>query len=365
MKGLIEKRNELVAELEKMVETAKAETRALDGGEAEKFSETEKQIEALDATIDAERRAAAAKLGRPGGARDADAETRAFAEFLLRGPDTRAAQSAQANANTIPAQFSQDVIRQVSELSGVFDAIRKVSSPGTYRQFTAGAAIRGGWAAELSAAKESAATFDFVEIGHHRYSVDVTISQEIESQSHFDIVSEVVRQIAEDFALACEQAVVNGTGVGQPLGLMSGGVHRPLKAENRIDADELISIQGSLAAPFSPGAKWLMSRETLLAVRQLADANGRYLFHEGDMQAGFRNHYVLGKPVAISEAMRPFEILYGNFQKAYLGNVRPEMSVRANPYIKADRRATVIHGDVWFDGRPVDRQAYVRAAAKK
>ena len=377
MKELIEKRNALLTELEAVLEKAKTETRAFTEEEAGRFDVLEKEIAAIDETIAREERTASLKLlergsgcDTPAGEAD-DAETRAFARLLVHGtpPETRNApaainaQSTTLNENIIPTQFSNDIIRQVTELSGVFNSIRRVNSTGVYRQFLTDGLIQGGWAEELTAVKQSTATFRFVDIGHHRYSVDVTISKEIENQSHFNIVAEVTRQIAEDFALSCEIAVIQGDGQGKPLGLMRGGTLVTLKGATAITADELIRVQGTLKSPMSYGASWIMSRETLLAVRLLKDDNGNYLFHEGDLQGGFRNYFVLGRPVAISEAMENFELLYGNFGKGYIANVRPQMSITVNPYIKADLRATVIHGDIWFDGRPVNSQAYIKAVS--
>ena len=151
----------------------------------------------------------------------------------------------------------------------------------------------------------------------------------------------MTRQIAEDFALSCESAVIKGDGQGKPHGLMRGGTVVELKSTGAITADELIRIQGSLKAPMNYGASWIMSRETLLAVRMLKDKNGNYLFHEGDLQDGFRNFYVLGKPVAISEAMVNFEVLYGNFGKGYIGNVRPEMSITVSRSTQASFATTL------------------------
>lgn len=391
MKELIEKRNALFAELESLLEKAKTETRAFSEDEGKRFEELEKEITAIDETLAKEERAASFKLPERDEAGETtgkettdkeqkDLEARAFAHFLVHGnipaeyrsvlhekrnqgdsPTAPNAQSTALNQNIIPVQFSNDIIRKVQELSGVLNSIRRVNSPGVYRQFLTDNVIQGAWASELNRVKDSTADFRFVDIGHHRYSVDVTISKEIESQSHFNIVSEVTRQIAEDFALSCEKAVISGSGQGQPLGLLHGGTLVTLKGAAALTADELIKIQGSLLSPMNQGAGWIMSRETLLAIRMLKDANGNYLFHEGDLQSGFRNFYVLGKPVAISEVMENYEVLYGNFSRGYLGNVHPEMSITVNPYIKADLRATVIHGDIWFDGRPVNNQAYIKA----
>lgn len=104
IKTLEEKRGALIAEMEEIIGKAKAEVRAFSEDETKRLSEIEKEVEGLNATIEAERRAEVIKAGInaqkqagqaeqradiPNGAQQngsiPEAEKRAFLSFIISG----------------------------------------------------------------------------------------------------------------------------------------------------------------------------------------------------------------------------------------------------------------------------------------
>ena len=79
LKALIEKKNDKIAEMQALLNTAKAEERAMNEDEIKKFDTIEKEIKDLDATIDAEKRAQAFEIEK-GKEIDEKSEERAVAE---------------------------------------------------------------------------------------------------------------------------------------------------------------------------------------------------------------------------------------------------------------------------------------------
>ena len=71
------------------------------------------------------------------------------------------------------------------------------------------------------------------------------------------------------------------------------------KAATAITADELITLKNKLKSVFQAGAYWVMAPDTLTAVQQLKDENGRYLFND-EIKNGFSGT-ILGKPVYTSD----------------------------------------------------------------
>ncbi|MCL1806031.1 MAG: phage major capsid protein, partial [Clostridiales bacterium] len=270
------------------------------------------------------------------------------------------AQSTTLNENIIPSEFSSDIIRKVVELSGLFNSITRVNAKGVYKQIVEKDKITAGWTKELAEVTKSAADFDILEIKHYKLGALVKLSLEIINQAEFPIINEVTTQMVDAFAYKAEEALLVGTGTEQPLGLMSGGTPFTLASDAAITADELIKIYHALKAPFLAGARWLMNRETLCAVRLLKDANGRYLFNDGELTDDFVG-YILGKPVLLSELMPGNQILFGDFRRAYKANVNPDMTIQILNEAYATQGAKGVLGFLWFDGRPVNNEAYVVA----
>ena len=64
-KGLVEQRNANVTQMEGILETARAENRALSTEEQTQFTTLESDVSAIDATLDAEARARAINMREP------------------------------------------------------------------------------------------------------------------------------------------------------------------------------------------------------------------------------------------------------------------------------------------------------------
>lgn len=364
LKALIEQRADLQEELSNIVNKADLEERAMNEDEVAKFDEIESKINALDATIKREERAR--NMENMSYEDQKNVEVRAGDEIVsafIRGQEVRAGEmSTTSNGNIIPSDFSTDIIRKVKELSGIYSAVGKVNSTGTYKQIVEKNKITAGWTNELAEVTASSADFDIVEIGHHKLGSLAKLSYEIINQANFPIANEVMQQMVDAFVLKAEEGIIKGTGVGQPTGLMSGGTAFSLAAGTAITADELIKIYHALKAPYLPNAKWLVNRNTLCAIRLLKDSNDRYLFHEAELTSDYVG-YILGKPVLLTEVMADYQVMFGDFGRAYKANVNPQMTIQILNEVYASQGAKGVLGFMFLDGKPVNNEAYVVAKA--
>lgn len=371
MKKLLEKRNDLQAQMEAILATAKTETRALTEEETKKFDELEAEVRAIDATIEAEKRAEALEIKeteqRAAAAETPaeDAEKRAVDQLdaYIRGDEQRAATDPLSTSNNgaiIPEVLSADIIRSLTDLANVVGDIATVNSTGVYKQIYEVDKMSAGWTDELASVTASNATFDTIEIGHHKLGALAKISYELINQADFPIVPEVRSQIVDAFADKLEDAIFNGTGTKQPTGLNTSGTAKKLAKASAITADEVIEIFYALKSAFRTNAVWYMSNATLLAIRKLKDNNGQYLFHEAELTQDF-DGYILGKKVKTSEKIKDFEIFFGDLKKGYKANMNPGMNIQLLNEKYADQGAKGVLGFLYFDGKPVNAEAYVYA----
>lgn len=381
LKELEEKRAELQTEMEGLLANAKSEERAMSEEEIARFDAIEKEIKGIDATMKAEQRAA--DLEPKKGVKKVEekkelteAEVRAqdeavFTEYIkgerraMSVDDHTESGSQHAGSSAgdvIPQTVSGDIIKAIVDRSSVMGDIAMVNSTGTYKQIVEEDKITAGWTDELADVTASDANWDTVEIGHEKLGSLAKISLELLNQAEINVASEVKAQMTDAFADKLEAAVFNGTGSKQPTGLFSGGTKVDLASDQAITADEVINIFYGLKSAFRVNAKWYMSNKTLLAIRKLKDSTGQYLFHEAELTSDYDGH-ILGKPVSVSDQMTDFEIIFGDIKKGYKGNMNPNMTIQTLNEKYIDQGAKGIIGFLFFDGKPVNNQAYV--AAKK
>lgn len=80
-------------------------------------------------------------------------------------------------------------------------------------------------------------------------------------------------------ANAEEDAFLNGSGVGQPLGLFAatGGGTAAISTAS-LTADDVIKLVYALKRPYRKNAKFIMNDQTIASIRQLKDNNGAYMW---------------------------------------------------------------------------------------
>ena len=105
----------------------------------------------------------------------------------------------------------------------------------------------------------------------------------------FNLESYILKQFGKALANAEEDAFINGTGVGQPLGLLAanGGAQVGVvtASESEVTADEIIDLIYSLKRPYRKNAAFLTNDKCVAALRKLKDKNGQYLW-QPPLQAG-------------------------------------------------------------------------------
>jgi HK97 family phage major capsid protein len=379
LKEILEKRNEHRATMQRILDSAEGENRAINEAEQTEFTAAETAIRDLDATADAMRAAQAADLdentrredGAEGGEQRAGqdeggGEQRAMDPIgaIVRGDEVRAAEDGITTGSAgpiIPTELSSDIVREVRERSAIFGDITIVNSRGVYKQIVAKDTVQGAWMEdELEDIAPSDAKYETIPIAHFTCGALAIISNESVNQLGFNITADVTDQIVETFIDKLESAIFEGNGTKKPTGLISAGTPFNLGAANTITADELVKIKFAIKATFAAGASWRMSRKTLESISLLKDANGQFLFKEGSLADDFAGT-VLGKPVKVSEFIDDYTIFYGDFRRAYKANVNPDMSIKILQERFAEKNAIGVIGVMYADGKPINDEAYAVA----
>jgi HK97 family phage major capsid protein len=161
------------------------------------------------------------------------------------------------------------------------------------------------------------------------------VSEELLLDNFFDLEGWLARKFGNAFGITEESAFVNGTGSGQPLGVVrSASAGTVSHLHNDIATDEIFDFFHSLKRAYRANGSFLMNDSTLLLLRKKKDGQGRYIYQDG-LQNG-QPATLLGKPVYISDAMPTADnagnkaILFGDFKYYSIGDRAPRTFVRLN-----------------------------------
>ena len=197
--------------------------------------------------------------------------------------------------------------------------------------------------------------FTRIKTEAHKVVSLVKVANAFVTDNAFDIKKHLPKRFAKVFGRAEENHFINGTGVGQPVGILND----TLGAETGVTTtdvtfDDVINLYMSVKAKHRKHGVWLMNDETALTIRKLKDKDGNYLWQE-NMDT------ILGKPVYISEFMPSIAtgkkvIAFGDFSYYWILNRRP-LAVRALKEKFELYDQTGYLAMEYIDGKLVNREA--------
>lgn len=311
-KQLIEKRNALIEEMEKMVETCETETRAFNEDENKRYEEITKELNDLDATLKAadelDEKRSYQPIEKPDETKDrAELEERAFDSYI-RGTldlETRADVNLTKSDNgaVIPSSIANKIIEKIKEMSPLFAMATHYNVGGTltipsYDESTQ--KITMAYATEFTAIDSTSGKFTSISLTGFLAGARSLVSKSLVNNSQFDLVPFVVRKMAEAAAYWIENQLINGT-TSKIEGLSKVAASVTAASATAVTADELIDLQETIPDVYQGGCIWVMSKATRTAIRKLKDGQNNYLLNK---DATSRWGYTLfGKDVYISDNM--------------------------------------------------------------
>ena len=328
-KELIEKRNDLQAKMEGILNKAKIENREMNDEEIKNFDDTEKEIKNIDATLER-----MAKMNKMENRKvedkkeltEEEKDIKNFATFIrnfVNGIQNDTNLTKGDNGVVIPKTIARKIIDKVIEISPLYASATKYNAKGTlavpkYDDTTDDVTVA--YATEFDELVSHSGKFATVELTGFLIGALTKISKSLLNNSDFNLTEYVINKMAEKFKLFYEGEMINGTSTkisGIVGSYDSTNMKVTLANKSSITADELIDIQEAVPDAFQANAYWIMNRDTRKKIRKLKDSDGNYILNRAFNEKW--DYELLGKPVYCSEkveklgtATKPV-IFYGDF----------------------------------------------------
>lgn len=349
LKYLTEQRSESQEKMQKILDTAKLEKRALSEEEIAKWSELKKLIDEIDATIKAEDEAR--KMDMEENKKETSEETeqkenesiekeeRAFVDFIVTGEEKRAnspGMSYGSNGAIVPTTIAKKIIEKVKELSPIYEKVEKFNTKGTLEipvydvdsdatspTGNVNVAYQGD---EFTSLVAGQGKFKSVELKGYSHGALSVISRKLLNNTDIDITNFLTNKIAQAFAEFWEKELLVGT--GSTNNHMTGAIsttnlvatgNTTYTAANAAKIDKLIDLQLAVPQQYQKNAIWIMNKAVFTELRKVKDGNGNYYMAYGKGLTGGFDWEFLGKPVYISGNMpaatiaNNIPVLYGDF----------------------------------------------------
>lgn len=308
LKKLLEQRADLQAEMEALLNTAKTEERAMTDEESQKFDDLEKQIKAIDGTIEREERARNMEKKE---IQDQEVEERAVLEErafenYIRGKVEERSDVNMAvgdNGAVIPSSIANKIIKKVYDICPIYQLATRYNVGGTlnipyYDETTQ--KIEMAYATEFTDLESTSGKFASIELKGFLAGALTKVSKSLINNSQFDIVNFVINAMAEAISRWIEKELLNGT-TNKVAGLSTVTQKVDAASATAVTADELIDLQEAVPDAYQGQAIWIMNKATRTAIRKLKDQEGNYILNK-DATAKW-GYTLFGKDVYTSDNM--------------------------------------------------------------
>lgn len=239
--------------------------------------------------------------------------------------------------------FEMGVIKGIRELSPVRQVarIRNISSGDSWHGTVRDTTISSQNAGERESVTDTGTpTYKEVRIQAHERAASPGLTHQQIEDSNIDIVSEVMRDAQEEFAVQEGTQFINGSGVDEAEGILTNtDIASTDSGSNTLfDFDDLMDLQSSLKQGYM--GTFLFSRQTRGFIRKLKDANNQYLWSP-NVAAGAPNSILgdpyllatdLASPSAGAYSANDVPVLYGDFARGYYIVDRLGLTVLRDPY---------------------------------
>lgn len=363
MKGLEEKRNDLKSQMTTLLETSKAEERAMTEEETSKFDELEKEIKNIDATIEREEKLESMENKQvKAEERELTVEERdskIFVDYVRGVLENRADANLTTGNNgaIIPTTIAQKIITKAYDMSSVLKDATKYNTKGKLSVPKYGADgsndITMAYADEFEELESNVGKFTSIDLGNHLAGALAKLSKSLISNTDIDLENKVIEIMAEVVSRFEEREVLIGT-TGKAEGLKGVTLKITTASGTVLTADDLIKAKNKVKKRFRKNAKWIMANDTLTAVELMKDKEEKFIFRE-DLSGEF-DGYVLGYPVEVSDNMPDIGagndvIYFGDFSGVALKQRNDALELNVLREKFATQHAIGINAWVEFDAK--------------
>jgi HK97 family phage major capsid protein len=225
------------------------------------------------------------------------------------------------------------------------------------------------WVAEGSGSDKQKKTTGSITFSYYKLRCAVSVSFETDNIALSVFETTLINNIVEAMTKALEQAIINGTGEGQPKGILAetpvtGQAIGVAKADG-IGYETLTEAEGALPLEYESGAVWCMTKKTFMSFIGLTDTNGQPIARVNYGVGGKPERTLLGRQVILTNYLPSYSLdvdtdttfaFLFNF-KDYILNTNYAMTLKKYEDNNTDDQVT--KAIMLADGKVVDKNSLV------
>ena len=227
----------------------------------------------------------------------------AFMEYVLRGTAIPAELRADANtltgdaASVIPTHLVNQIIEKFDNVGMILPLISKTSYAAGVEIPTSSVKPVASWVSEGAGSDRQKKATGKITFAYFKLRCEISMSMEVGTMALAAFEAKFVENVAKAMTYAIENAVINGTGSGQPKGILA---ETGTTVTGEASYAKLCEVEGAIPVEYETGAKWCMNKKTFMNFVAMVDQAGQPIARVNYGVGGKPERTILGRDVVIS-----------------------------------------------------------------
>lgn len=239
---------------------------------------------------------------------------KAFMAHVLKG--TAIPEEYRANAVTattdvgavIPTTVLNKVIEKLEVSGMILQLVTRTSYKGGVSIPTSSIKPVATWVAQGAGSDKQKKTTGSIIFAYHKLRCAVAVSLEVENMALSAFEATMISNINDAMTIAIEQAIITGSGTGQPKGILSETVDTKKRIKSVTPSyNDLIEAEAALPQAYESGAVWCMSKKTFMLYYGMTDQQGQPIGRVNYGIAGKPERSLLGRTVVVCDYVTSYD----------------------------------------------------------
>jgi len=274
----------------------------------------------------------------------------------------------------IPTTILEKIVEKLEATGMILPLVTRTAYKGGLAVPTSTVKPVATWTAEGAGSDKQKKTTGSITFNYFKLRCAVSVSFEVSVVTLGVFETTIINNIAEAMTKALEQAIISGTGVGQPKGILTEtvvtGQNIDILAAEEPDYDTLLDAEAALPLAYESGAVWCMTKKTFMKFLGMTDDQGQPIARVNYGIAGRPERSLLGRTVVLNDYMTSLgATITEDTVVAFLFNFRDYVlntnyNITVKRYEDNDTDDQVTKAIMLVDGKAVDKNSLVTVTKK-
>lgn len=238
----------------------------------------------------------------------------AFMQFAMTGnmsEEFRAVAMTSGNSAVIPTTILNQIVEKLESYGNILPLVTKMNYPAGVAIPTSELASPAVWTTETDMSTTGIAVEGKVtgSVTFAAYplvkAIGLSFLARVQTLSAFEAA--IANNVSAAMAKAMESAIINGSGSGQPKGILKETTAKTVELSKTLAYEDIIKIKKAIPSAYRTGAVLVMNEATFYSFLAIVDKNGQPVARMNQGIDGNPNYEIFGTRVIVTDFMKDYD----------------------------------------------------------